>query len=140
MPREVVSCPPAGRHGKKAIGSIVIIHKFFHANATIRHRHNTITSLLDDEGNIVNRHDEKEKLLWKAYKSSLRTSEFTHIYFDLHRLLTQSENLEWLDDPFTKDEIDGIHPKLTLRQIPRARWFQWRFPKEVLADNISGLL
>jgi hypothetical protein len=56
---------------------------------------------LDDEGNIVTRHEEKEKLLWETYKSRLGTSEFTHIYFDLHR----SENLEWLDDPFTKDDI-----------------------------------
>jgi hypothetical protein len=60
---------------------------------------------LDDDGNIVTRHEEKEKLLWEAYKSRLGTSEFTHIYFDLHMLLTQSENLEWLDDPFTKDDI-----------------------------------
>jgi hypothetical protein len=30
------------------------------------------------------------------------------MYFDLHSLLTNSENLEWLEEPFTKEEIDGI--------------------------------
>jgi hypothetical protein len=63
---------------------------------------------MNDERNMVTRHEEKEKMLWEAYKNRLGTSDFTHIYFDLHRLMSQTGNLEWLDEPFTKDEIDIV--------------------------------
>jgi hypothetical protein len=82
--------------------------KFFHANATIIHRQNLITAIEDSEGNLKYGHDDKAKLLWEAYKYRLGTSEFSHMYFDLHNLLTAPENLEWLEEPFTKEEIDAI--------------------------------
>jgi predicted lipid-binding transport protein (Tim44 family) len=42
--------------------------KFFHANATIRYRQNLISTLEDNEGNIVHGHEEKAAALWEAYK------------------------------------------------------------------------
>jgi hypothetical protein len=82
--------------------------KFFHANATIRHRQNTIMSLQADAGEMISSHDGKANLLWESYKQRLGTSEFTHIYFDLQELLVRSENMEALEEPFTKEEIDAI--------------------------------
>jgi hypothetical protein len=45
--------------------------KFFHANATIRHRQNLIAILADDKGNRIHKHEEKETTLWNAYKKGL---------------------------------------------------------------------
>jgi hypothetical protein len=85
--------------------------------------HNTGTSIMDDEGSMVTSHDEKEKMLWEVYKYRLGTSDFTHIYFDLHSLLSQTENLEWLDEPFTKDEIDIVIQNLPSDKSPGSYGF-----------------
>jgi len=86
--------------------------KFFHANATIRHRQNFISNLVTDSGNTVSKHEEKANLLWEAYKECLGTSEYSSMLFDLHSLLIQSEHLEGLEEPFTKTEIDDIIKEL----------------------------
>jgi hypothetical protein len=83
-------------------------NNFFQANASIRYRQNLITSLQNDEGSTMSRHEEKAQLLWEAYKDRLGKSEFTHMYFDLHSLLNASEDLHILEEPFMKEEIDGI--------------------------------
>jgi hypothetical protein len=76
--------------------------KFFHANGTIRHRQNLITTLEDNDENIICKHEEKAKLLWEACKYRLGTSKFSNIYFKLHALLASQQNLLWLEDPFFK--------------------------------------
>jgi hypothetical protein len=45
--------------------------KFFHANATIKHRRNLITTLEDDNGVTHSSHFPKANLLWEAYKERL---------------------------------------------------------------------
>jgi hypothetical protein len=82
--------------------------KFFHANATIRYRHNLIAILRDDAGNEIQKHEDKAELLWESYKQRLGTSEFTHMYYDLWSPLAPSPNLECLIEPFSKEEIDAI--------------------------------
>ncbi|KAL5660647.1 hypothetical protein ACJX0J_027772, partial [Zea mays] len=52
----------------------VIIHKvklFFHANATVKHRHNLISSLKDDNGNMALSHTDKESLVTIGLSHSL---------------------------------------------------------------------
>jgi hypothetical protein len=85
---------------------------FFHVNATVRHRVNSIPILEDDQGNPFSRHEDKAQLLWEAYKDRLGTSEFSTMLFDLHSLLRAPENLQWLEDPFSKEEIDNIIKEL----------------------------
>jgi hypothetical protein len=92
--------------------------KFFHANATIRHRQNTITSLQADDGEMITSHEGRANLLWESYKQRLGISEFTHIYFDLQELLVRAENLEDLEEPFTKEEIDAIIKDLPIDKCP----------------------
>jgi hypothetical protein len=58
-------------------------NEFFHANATIRHRQNLIAILEDEEGQLIQKHEEKEAALWNAYKKRLGTTEYSHMYFDL---------------------------------------------------------
>jgi hypothetical protein len=38
----------------------------------------------------------------------LGTQDFIHMYFNLQSLLIITKNLDCLDEPFTKEKIDGI--------------------------------
>jgi hypothetical protein len=65
-----------------------------------------IATLEDNKGNIIQKHEEKSVALWEAYKKRSGTTKYSHMYFDLQELLTTPENLRWLDEPFSKEEID----------------------------------
>jgi len=82
--------------------------EFFHANASIKNRRNTITSLVSDGGREVFNHDEKATLLWNSFKKRQGKFEFGHMYLDLQSLIVQVEGLEILDISFTREEIDKI--------------------------------
>jgi hypothetical protein len=56
---------------------------FFHAHATIQHRRNLITSLIDDNAFVLYDHDAKAILIWNSFKERLGTSSFSGIHFDL---------------------------------------------------------
>jgi hypothetical protein len=103
--------------------------KFFHVNATIRHRQNFITSIEDSTGNLVSRHEYKAQLLWEAYKMRLGTSEFSHMYFDLHNLLSIEDNLDSLEAPFQQEEIERIIQELPADKSPRPDGFNGEFLK-----------
>jgi hypothetical protein len=81
---------------------------FFHANASIRHRKNFISSLVNSVGEEFSLHEDKANLLWQAYKERLGISEYTHMYFDLASILRTDINLGDLERPFSKEEIDKI--------------------------------
>lgn len=80
----------------------------FHANATLKHRNNLRAQLQKSNGEIVLNHAEKEKILWEAFKDRLGQSDFTAMAFNLNFFLEASSELAWLDDPFTKEEIDTV--------------------------------
>jgi hypothetical protein len=61
--------------------------KFFHANASIRHRRNSITSLVDNDNNVVHGHEQKASLLWNDFKERLGTSSYNGMLFDLPSLV-----------------------------------------------------
>jgi hypothetical protein len=52
------------------------------------------------------------------------------MYFDLHSLLTNTENLEWLEEPFTKEEIDGIIHNIPSDKSPGPDGFNGDFLKK----------
>jgi hypothetical protein len=85
-----------------------ICSRFFHAHATIKHRKNSIPTLTDDNGITFLEHEHKSDLLWEAFKCRLGSSDFSDIGFDLSELLTSNEQLQGLDSPFSKLEIDSI--------------------------------
>jgi hypothetical protein len=48
--------------------------KFFHANATIKHRYNHILSLVGVNGTVVTSYVDKEEVLFQSFKDRLGTS------------------------------------------------------------------
>lgn len=74
--------------------------KFFHANATIRHRKNLITFLEDNIGNVHADHQMKAAILWEAFKDRLGHSDFASMTLDLGHLLHSTPDLFNLDEPF----------------------------------------
>jgi hypothetical protein len=107
-----------------------ICSRFFHAHATVKHRRNTIASLSDDNGTSFSEHDQKANLLWNAFKSHLGTSDFSENVFDLSNLINMQDGLQWLDSPFTKQEIDSIIAALPSDKSPGPDGFNTNFIKK----------
>jgi hypothetical protein len=99
-----------GSNGLPSNGSPMEIFAldFFHAHATVKHMRNSIALLSDDSGSIFSDHDLKANLLWNVFKCRLGSSDFSKNVFDLSGLIMLQEGLHWLDEPFSKQEIDSI--------------------------------
>lgn len=91
--------------------------QFFHANATIKNRCNTIASITNEIGQELLDNDEKANHIWCAFKDRLGKSDFTHMYFNLEEL------------PFTKEEIDAIIADLPNNKSPGPDSFNGEFLK-----------
>jgi hypothetical protein len=107
-----------------------ICSRFFHAHATVKHRRNTIASLTDDNVTSFSEHDQKANLLWNAFKTRLGTSDFLENVFDLSNLINMQDGLQWLDSPFTKQEIDSIIAALPSDKSPGPDGFNTNFIKK----------
>jgi hypothetical protein len=115
---------------------------FFHANASMRLRKNSITSLMDDNGLEHFLHDEKAQLPWDAFKGRMGTSEFTHLYYDLGSLLAMDDDLAALEAPFSKEEIDSINANLPNNRSPGPDGFTGEFIKKcwpIIAEDFYKL-
>jgi len=97
--------------------------KFFHANATIRSRKNLITTLQDNDGNPTSLHSDKAAILWEAFKDRLSTSEIQGMHLNLEELLISSNQLDFLEEPFTQAEIDQVVQNLPTDKSQGARRF-----------------
>jgi hypothetical protein len=119
-----------------------ICSRFFHAHATIKHRKNSIPTLTDDNGITFLEHEHKSDLLWEAFKCRLGSSDFSGIGFDLSELLTSNEQLQGLDSPFSKLEIDSIIKLLPLDKSLGPDGFNTNFIKKcwhVIAPDFYDL-
>jgi hypothetical protein len=119
-----------------------ICSRFFHAHAMVKHRRSTIASLIYENVIIHSEHDHKSNLLWDAFKSRLGSSDFLGIDFDLTELLTRNEDLQWLDSPFTKQEIDNIIKSLPSDKSPGPDGFNTNFIKKcwrIIAQDFYDL-
>jgi hypothetical protein len=85
--------------------------------------------LQDDVGNMLNRHEDKATLFWEAYKDRLGRSKFTHMYFDIQSLLIAPENLDELEAPFLREEVDAIIQAMPTNKSPRHDGFNSDFLK-----------
>jgi len=103
--------------------------RYFHAHATIRHRRNKIACLQDDLGNSWCGHEQKATMLWMAFKQRLGMTEHGQMLFDLSQLIQQVQDLSTLEQPFTKEEIDGIVQQLPNNKSPGPDGFSNEFIK-----------
>jgi hypothetical protein len=103
--------------------------KFFHANATIRHRGNLIDQLQNQDGNSLTSHRDKEQLLWHDFKERLGKVDFTRFGFDLTIVLRRRDDLGFLEEPFTSNEIDTVIKSLPNDKSPGPDGFNNEFLK-----------
>jgi hypothetical protein len=114
--------------------------KFFHANTTIRHRRNLITTLVDANDQEVQERHLKATILWEAFKDRLGISEPCSLDSEIFQLLQQHPNLSILEDPFSHEEIDQVVLALPSDKSPGPDGFNTDFVKKMLANNYGGLL
>jgi hypothetical protein len=107
-----------------------ICSRFFHAHATVKHMRNSIVLLSDDSGSIFSDHDLKANLLWNVFKCRLGSSAFSENVFDLSGLIMLQEGLHWLDEHFSKQEIDSIVAALPSDKSPGPDRFNTIFIKK----------
>jgi hypothetical protein len=104
--------------------------RFFHANATVKHRHNLISSLKDDNGNMALSHTDIESVLFNAFKNRLGTSQQTSMVFNLPALIQPIDNLTKLEHPFSYHEIDQIITRLPSNKSSGPDGFNTDFVKK----------
>ena len=82
--------------------------KFFHAQATIKHRRNFITRLDNDQGSSFYSHHEKAELIWLSFKERLGTSNPSPLHFDLPSFFVNNTDLSSLVLEFSRAEVDVV--------------------------------
>jgi hypothetical protein len=116
--------------------------KFFHANASVRHRRNLINNLLDSSGNVVYGHEQKASLLWDHFRERLGTSSQSKMIFDLHQLFGQNVDLSFLESSITADEVDEVIKALPNDKSPGLDGFNNEFFKRcwhIIKQDIYNL-
>jgi hypothetical protein len=84
--------------------------------ATIPHRKNAISQILNDDG--IQDHEGKACLRWKAFKNKMGVSNGITLHFDLESLITPRDDLEDLVNPFHAEEIDNLFKRMPLDKAP----------------------
>jgi hypothetical protein len=103
--------------------------KFFHANATVKHRHNLISMLKDSDSNEAITHEYKAAKLFKAFKERLGSTQQTSMVFNLSTLIQPTDNPSELEEPFSHQEIDLIIKNLPTNKSPGPDGFNMDFVK-----------
>jgi len=104
--------------------------RFFHANATVKHRRSLITRLVNDQGQSLFNHEDKANLIWNSFKERLGTSNFSRVHLDLPNLLQNTVDLSSLIQPFSHEEIDAIVKHLPCDKSPGPDGFNTDFLKK----------
>jgi hypothetical protein len=107
--------------------------KIFHANATIKHRRNLISSLKDPNGVLQSNFHIKAHIIWEAFKDRLGTSDSPTMLFNLEELLHRAEGLDCLSAPFSHEEIDAMVANLPSDKSPGPDGFNTDFVKRCWA-------
>jgi hypothetical protein len=116
--------------------------RFFHANASIKHGQNSITSLKDESRRDLADHEQKAEFIWNSFKDRLGISEFNGMITDLASILSPNQDLDWIQGKFQKEEIDRIIANLPNNKSPGPDGFNGEFLKKcwnVLAQDFYGL-
>ena len=104
--------------------------KFFHAMATERHRRNSIASLKYTDGSVVSKHSQMEGIIWNCFKNRMGVSSGIVMGFDLSNLLKPVDGLDFLTEPFTKEEMDDTVKHMPIDKAPGPDGFNGLFFKK----------
>lgn len=104
--------------------------KFFHANATLKHRRNIINALKNENGELVTSHIEKESIIWNSFKQRIGQTEFNDLLFDLSTLIQRHDGLSHLEENFSIAEIDNVVKQLPNDKSPGPDGFSNDFIKK----------
>jgi len=105
------------------------ILKKFQAKATLKYRHNHISVLQDESGNEFTEHTAKATILRAAFKERLGQSNSTSNPLYLQDLLTRRDDLQCLEEPFSKQEIDAVIKEMPTNKAPGPDGFNGNFIK-----------
>lgn len=103
---------------------------FFRANATIKSRGNLFTTPQDNAGNLKYLHNDKANIFLEAFKERFSISAFQGMHLTLEELLSSSDRLEFLEEPFTHEEIDLAVKNLPSDKSPDPDGFNTDFIKK----------
>jgi hypothetical protein len=82
--------------------------KFFHSMASERYQRNVISQIVDATGRMVQDHGGISALFWQEFKRRLGTSVDASTQFVLQELVQRHNNLDFLCNSFTSEEIDKV--------------------------------
>lgn len=91
----------------------------------------------DQEGTILSSHNDKEQLLWQDFKERLGKTELTRFAIDPSSLLERRDDLNFLEEPFSNNEIDTVTKGLPNDKSPGPDGFNNKFLKSCRA-TIKG--
>ena len=92
--------------------------KFFQSIATKRYKINTVSQVMDQNGQIVYLHDQKASLFYQSFESSMGISCSPRMDFDLNDLFLPRADLEYLTDMFSTQEIDSLITLIPADKVP----------------------
>jgi len=104
--------------------------KFFHANATLRHRRNLISELMGPNDTLVSHHPGKAAILWEDFKVRLGTSDFDQFWVDPSFFVQSDVDLSSLEIPLSPQEIDAVVKSLPNDKSPGPNGFNNEFLKK----------
>jgi hypothetical protein len=98
--------------------------------ATITFRRNTIMQLRNDQGIWIQDHEGKAGIIWNAFRNRMGVTETPTMLYDLDSLFTPHDDLQFLVEPFTHEEIDSIVRRMPMDKAPGPDGFNGFFLKK----------
>ncbi|KAG8065839.1 hypothetical protein GUJ93_ZPchr0004g39316 [Zizania palustris] len=103
--------------------------RFFHAAATDRLRHNTISSIARPDGYVAQSQEDKADLLLDSFLGRMGFSTVPPMHFNISELISPYHHLEPLCNPFSQKEIDSIIQNMPSSKAPGPDGFNGYFYK-----------
>jgi hypothetical protein len=97
--------------------------------ATIRYRHNSLSSLTRQDGSIAVDHTEKAGILWQTFRDRLGFSSPIDQNFRFSDYIQPASDLNSLSAPFLHSEIDNLVAELPSDKAPGPDGFNGLFIK-----------
>jgi hypothetical protein len=104
--------------------------KYFHVKEIEMYRHNWISKIKNEDGDILVDHHDKADAFWKCYKNRLGISSDGVAQANLSHIVSQVDNLNYLFDIFTLEEIEGVIQHLKVDKAPGPDGFNGLFVKK----------